>query len=156
MGDVMKVQRFEAVLRPSGRGGGGHLVDVPPEVVAALGGRGRTPVRAAFNGIPYRGSIVTMGGAAALGVTKAIMAEAGVAAGDTLRIVVEVDDAPREVRTPADLAAAFRRNRAAREAWERLSFTHRKEHARAIEEAKRPETRARRVRNALDILTGKA
>ena len=113
-------------------------------------------MKASFNGIPYRGSIVTMGGAAVLGVTKAIMAEAGVAAGDTLRVVVEVDDAPREVQIPADLAAAFRKNRAAREAWDRLSFTHRKEHARAIEEAKKPETRARRVQKCLDLLTGKA
>jgi hypothetical protein len=76
----MTSRRFDAELRPSGRGGG-HLIEVPPEVVDALGGKGRIPVRATFNGVPYRGSIVTMGGAHVLGVTKAIMAEAGVAAG---------------------------------------------------------------------------
>jgi len=70
--------RFKAELRPSGRGGGGHLVEIPDEVVAALGGKGRIPVQATFNGVPYRGSIVKMGGVMMLGVTKAIMAEAGV------------------------------------------------------------------------------
>jgi hypothetical protein len=154
IGDGMKT--FEAILRPSGRGGGGHLVDVPPEVVAALGGRGRAPVKASFNGIAYRGSIATMGGGVVLGVTKAIMAEAGVAVGDTLRVALQIDATPREVQIPAELAAAFRKNRAAREAWERLSYTHRKEHARAIEEAKKPETRARRLQKCLDMLTGKA
>src|SRR6185295_2285349 len=101
---------FRAPVRSSGRGGGGHLVDVPPEVIEALGGRGRIPVTATFDGVPYRGSIVRMGGGAVLGVQKAIMAEAGVAVGDTLTVVVRNDDAPREVEVPDDLAEALRRS----------------------------------------------
>jgi len=89
---------FRAPVRSSGRGGGGHLVDVPTEVVEALGGQGggrsRIPVTATLDGVPYRGSIVRMGGGAVLGVQKAIMAEAGVSVGDTLTIVVHNDDAP--------------------------------------------------------------
>jgi hypothetical protein len=71
---------FRAALKPSGRGGG-HLVEVPPKVIEALGGKGRIPVTATFNGVPYRGSIVRMGEGSVLGVRKAIMAEAGVTVG---------------------------------------------------------------------------
>src|SRR4029450_1932068 len=92
--------RFRAPVRPSGRGGGGHLVDVPPEVVEALGGKGRIPVPATFDGVPYRGSIVRMGGGAVLGVQKAIMAEAGVSVGDSLTIVVRNDEARGRSRCP--------------------------------------------------------
>src|SRR4249920_882672 len=102
--------RFRAPVRPSGRGGGGHLVDVPPEVIEELGGKGRIPVTATFDGVPYRGSIVRMGGGSVLGVQKAIMAEAGVSVGDTLTVVVRNDDAPREVEVPDDLADALARN----------------------------------------------
>jgi Bacteriocin-protection, YdeI or OmpD-Associated/Domain of unknown function (DUF1905) len=127
-------------------------VEVPADAIRKLGAKGRIAVRASFNGIPYRGSIMRMGGVSMLGVTKGIMAEAGVATGDTLDVVVENDDTPREVAVPAELAAAFKRSPAARKAWESLSYTARKEHAAAIEGAKKPETRERRVAKVLDAL----
>jgi len=99
----MAKTRFKARLRPSGRGAGGHLVEVPDEVVAALGGKGRILVQASFNGVPYRGSIVRMGGVMMLGVTKAVMAEAGAGPGDVLDVVVENDEVPREVEVPPEL-----------------------------------------------------
>jgi hypothetical protein len=127
-------------------------VEVPADAIQKLGTKGRIAVRASFNGIPYRGSIMRMGGLSMLGVTKGIMAEAGVDTGDTLDVVVENDDRPREVAVPAELAAAFRRSPAARKAWESLSYTARKEHAAAIEGAKKPETRERRVNKVLHAL----
>ena len=148
--------RFTARLRPSGRGAGGHLVDVPDEVVAALGGRGRIPVQASFNGIPYRGSIVRMGSVMMLGVTKAIMAEAGAGPGDVLDVVVENDEAPREVEVPRELTKALKRNRAARSVWDGLSFSHRREYVGYIVEAKKEETRARRVERTIQALTERA
>ena len=148
--------RFTARLRPSGRGAGGHLVDVPDEVVAALGGRGRIPVQASFNGIPYRGSIVRMGGVMMLGVTKAIMAEAGAGPGEVLDVVVENDEAPREVEVPPELTKALKRNRAARAVWDGLSFSHRREYVGYIVEAKKEETRARRVERTIQALTERA
>ena len=148
--------RFTARLRPSGRGAGGHLVEVPDEVVAALGGRGRIPVQASFNGIPYRGSIARMGGVMMLGVTKAIMAEAGAGLGDVLDVVVENDEAPREVEVPRELTKAFKRNRAARAVWDGLSFSHRREYVGYIVEAKKEETRARRVERTIQALTERA
>jgi uncharacterized protein YdeI (YjbR/CyaY-like superfamily) len=87
-----------------------------------------------------------------LGVQKAIMAEAGVSVGDTLTVVVRNDDAPREVEVPDDLKEALRRNEAARAAFVGLSFSHRREYVDAINEAKRPETRARRVERTIQAL----
>jgi Bacteriocin-protection, YdeI or OmpD-Associated/Domain of unknown function (DUF1905) len=150
----MSEATFRAPVRSSDRGGGGHLVEVPPEVVEALGGKGRIPVTATFDGVPYRGSIVRMGGWAVLGVQKAIMAEAGVS--DSLTVVVRNDEAPREVEVPDDLAEALARNDPARAAFEGLSFSHKREYVEAINEAKRPETRARRVERTIQALIDRA
>lgn len=152
----MSEATFRAPVRSSEGGGGGHLVDVPPEVVEALGGKGRIPVIATFDGVPYRGSIVRMGGGAVLGVRKAIMAEAGVSVGDSLTVVVRNDEAPREVEVPDDLAEALVRNDPARAAFEGLSFSHRREYVEAINEAKRPETRARRIERTIQAMIDRA
>ena len=149
----LEPQRFTATLRTSGRGGGGHLVDVPTAVVSALGGRGRAAVRADFNGVPYRGSIVRMGPGFVLGVTKAIMAEIGVEVGDEIDVRVTLDDQPREIEVPDDVRAALSANPRLAEAWERLAYSHQREHVRAVEEAKRPETRARRIQRLVEALT---
>jgi hypothetical protein len=147
---------FRAELRSSGSGGGGHLVEVPQDVIAKLGGRGRTPVTATFDGVPYRGSIVKIRGTMMIGVTKAIMTEAGVQTGDTLTVIVENDDAPREVEVPADLAKAWRGAKDAKAEWDRLAFTHQREYAEAILDAKKPETRARRIDKTIEALLNRA
>ena len=152
----MSKATFRAPVRSSDRGGGGHLVEVPPAVVEALGGKGRIRVTATFDGVPYRGSIVRMGGVAVLGVQKAIMAEAGVSVGDSLTVVVRNDEAPREVEVPEDLAEALARNDAASVAFDGLSFSHRRDYVEAINEAKRPETRARRVERTIQALIDRA
>ena len=141
----MSEQRFTARIRPSERGGGGHLVEVPADVVRALGGKGRIPVQATFNGIPYRGSVVRMGGVACIGILKTIVERAGLGYGDAVDVTLAPDTQERTVEVPTDLAEALDADPAARAAWERLSYTTRKEHARAIAEAKKPETRARRL-----------
>ena len=147
---------FRAPVRSSGQGGGGHLIDVPPQVVEALEGKGRIAVTATFDGVPYRGSIVRMGDGAVLGVLKAIMAEAGVSVGDTLTVVVRNDDAPREVEVPVDLAEALRGNDEARAVFEGLSYSHQREYVDSIAEAKRAETRARRVERTIQALLERA
>ena len=111
---------------------------------------------ATFDGLPYRGSIVRMGGGAVLGVQKAIMAEAGVSVGDTLTVVVRNDDAPREVEVPVDLAEALRGNEAARAVFEGLSYSHRREYVESITDAKRPATRAGRVERTIQALLERA
>ena len=140
----MAKARFKAKLLESLSGSGGHLTEVPDGVVEKLGGKGRIPVRVTFDGVPYRGSIVRYRGTTMIGVTKSVIAEAGVSVGDTLDVVVENDDAPRDVEVPEELAKALRAKRLTK-AWDSLSFTRRKELASGVANAKRPETRVKRV-----------
>lgn len=141
---------FKGVLTPTPRGGGGCLVPVPTDVATKLGLKGFPKVQAMIAGTTYRGALMPMGdGTYCLGVLKAIREAAGLDFGDEITVELGVDTAPRVVEVPADLAKALARDKAASAAWEKLSFTNKKEIARALEEAKRPETRARRLAGTL-------
>jgi hypothetical protein len=123
------------------------------EQVAAIGeGAKRFPVRATVNGYAWRTTVTRMRGEFLLGLNRAVREAAGVEAGDTVDVLIELDTAPREVEVPEALASALAADPDAKAAFERLAFTHRKEYARWIEEAKRDETRARRVARALEML----
>lgn len=147
----MAEQTFRAELTRAGDGGG-HLVSVPDEVVEALGGKGRTAVQATFNGVPYRGSVVRMGGSFCIGVTKAVISDAGVEPGDLLDVVLRLDDAPRVIDAPPELAAAFEARPELRAAWDGWSYTRRKEAAASIADARKAETRDRRIDKILGDL----
>jgi hypothetical protein len=151
----MDEQRFRATVIGTGRGGGGHLVEVPPEVVAALGGKGRIPVNATFDGVTYQGSVVRMGGRTCIGVQQAILERIGADIGSQIDVTLSHDTAERTVEPPPELAAMLDSDPAAKAAWEALSFTVRKEHARGITDAKKPDTRARRLAATLEMLTGR-
>ncbi|GAA1592181.1 hypothetical protein GCM10009804_55620 [Kribbella hippodromi] len=133
--------------------GGGAWVEVPGEVVAALGGGGRIAVRAAFDGVEYRGSIASIGGCMALGVLKSIRSELGKGGGDAVTVTVELDGDPRTVDVPEDLAAALA-GAGVREAFDALSYSRRREHVNAIDDATKPETRERRIAKAVEALKG--
>ena len=144
---------FRGKLTPTPRGGGGTLVSVPPEVAGRLKLRGMPRIQAVIAGRPYRGSLMPMGdGTYCLGVLKSIQEAAGVGPGDTITIELEVDTAPRTVVMPTELATSLVRDRKATAAWDALSYTNKKEMARSIDEAKKPETRARRVEQAVEKL----
>ncbi|TDW98892.1 YdeI/OmpD-associated family protein [Kribbella sp. VKM Ac-2566] len=143
------METFEAAIVVND--GGGAWVEVPGEVVAALGGGGRIPVVATFDGVGYRGSIASMGGCMALGVLKSIRSELGKGAGDAVTVTVERDNGERVVDVPEDLAAALA-EAGLREVFDGLSYSHRREHVNAINDAKKPETRARRIAKALEML----
>ena len=146
--------RFKGRLTATPRGGGGTLVPVPHEVAAKLGLKGMPRIQAVIAGTPYRGSLMPMGdGTYCLGVLRSIQEAAGVEAGDEIDVELELDTAPRTVEVPPDLAAALARDGAAAAAWAKLSFTNRKEIARSLEEAKKPETRSRRLAAALERLS---
>jgi hypothetical protein len=130
-------------------------VVVPDELARSLGDDRRMPVRASFNGVPYQGSMVSWSGTYCIGVTKAIMAEAGVSVSDELDVVVEFDEAPREVDVPDNLEAILSRRKGLQAAWDRMSFSHRREYVSAITEAKKPETRQRRVAKTIEALEGR-
>jgi len=145
--------RFKGVLTPTPRGGGGTLVPVPKEVAAKLGLKGMPKINAVIAGTPYRGSLMPMGdGTYCLGVLKSIQDAAGVGAGDSITIDLELDTAPRTVELPPDLAVVIARDQEAIAAWEAMSYTNKKEMARSLEEAKRPDTRERRLAQALEAL----
>src|SRR5215471_16200794 len=109
--------------------------------VATVGeGAKRFPVLATVNGYPWRTSVARMGGEFMLGLNREVRAGAGVAAGDEVDVTVELDLAPRAVEVPAALAAALANDRQARESFERMAFTHRKEYARWVAEAKKEDT----------------
>jgi bifunctional DNA-binding transcriptional regulator/antitoxin component of YhaV-PrlF toxin-antitoxin module len=125
-------------------------ITIPFDVEKVFGSK-RVPVKAEINGAVYRGSIVRMGGKYMLGIPKSFREAAGIKAGDKITVAIEADKTPRNVETPADLAAALKKAGLTAE-WEKLSYTHKKEHARAIEEAKRAETRIKRIEKAVEML----
>ena len=131
-------------------------IDIPFDVEKVFGKRGRVPVCGTINGFPYRSSIFLMGGRHFMVVNKQMREGAKVNAGETVSVVMERDDEPRTVNAPADLARALKANKAAQAAWDKSSYTHRKEYAQAIEDAKKPETRARRIEKAIAELAAKA
>jgi hypothetical protein len=123
------------------------------EQVAAVGeGVKRFPVVATVNGYTWRTSVARMGGEFLVGLNKAVRTGAGVQAGDTVSLELKLDNEPRTVEVPPALAEALDADPEAKATFESLAFTHRKEFARWIEEAKRAETRARRVTQALDMI----
>ena len=141
---------FTAPLELAGKTATGFTV--PAEVVERLGAGKRPPVKVTINGYTYRNTIAVMGGRYMLGVAAEHRSGAKVAAGNVVKVRVELDQEPREVEIPTDLAKALRAA-GALAAFERLSYTHRKEHVRAIEDAKKPETRERRVAAAVQTVS---
>ncbi|MDQ1612532.1 MAG: hypothetical protein QOG00_2463 [Pyrinomonadaceae bacterium] len=131
-------------------------ITIPFDVEQTFGTRARVPVRGTINGFPYRSSIFPMGGCFMMAVNKDMRAGANAKAGDRISVTMERDDEPRIITPPPDLARALRADKAAKATWDKLSYTHQKEHARAVEDAKRPETRARRIEMVVaDLATRK-
>jgi Bacteriocin-protection, YdeI or OmpD-Associated/Domain of unknown function (DUF1905) len=123
------------------------------EQVAAVGdGAKRFPVAATVSGYTWRTTVTRMAGEFLVGLNRAVREGAGVEVGDTVEVQLERDTAPREVEIPDALASGLAGDPAARDAFEALAYTHRKEFARWVEEAKRDETRQRRVAQALEML----
>lgn len=146
---MIPVERFEATVEARGRGG--RVVVVPLDV-PALFGKVRAPVRGTVSGFPYRSRIMRYGGTYYLGLNRELREGARVDAGDRVAVEMELDDAPREVEVPGELARALGENPDARNSFDALSYTHRKEYARWIAEAKREETRRTRVEKAIAML----
>lgn len=142
---------FTTELQATGGNTTGFVV--PEAVVAALGGGRRPKVAATVNGHTWRTSIASMGGRFLLGASAAVRETAGIAAGELHTVAVELDDSPRTVEVPEDLAAALAAHPGAAAAWERLSYSHQRQHAEAIAAAERPETRERRITSTITKLT---
>jgi hypothetical protein len=123
------------------------------EQVATVGeGAKRFPVVATINGYTWRTSVARMGGEFLVGLNKEVRAGAGVQAGDAVTLELALDSEPRTVEIPPALADALDADGEAKAIFDGLAFTHRKEYARWVAEAKRDETRERRVAKALEML----
>jgi hypothetical protein len=142
--------RFRTTIQQSGKAATG--IQVPEQVVEALGAGKRPAVKVTLNGYTYRSTVAVLGGRYMVGVSAEHRAGAGVAGGDEVDVDIELDTAPREVRVPADLAAALDAEPAARRTFDGLSYSNKSWHVLQVEGAKTDETRRRRIDRSLDIL----
>jgi hypothetical protein len=142
---------FDAII--VGARGGGALVEIPFDVSEVYGTRGRVRVRATFDGHEYRGSIAPMGsGVHVLGLRKDVRAAIDKDIGDTVTVTLEEDTEPRTVEIPPELQRGLAEDDEARRRYEGLSYTHRREFAGWIAEARKQETRDRRAAKAVAML----
>jgi hypothetical protein len=118
-----------------------------------LFGKVRAPVRVTLNGYTYRSTIAAMGGTTCIPLRKSNREAAGLEGGETIEVRLDLDTDERTVEAPADLAKALKAAPPAWDRWKELSFTHQREYAEAVEGAKKPETRTRRIENAVRALT---
>ena len=142
--------KFRATVELGGKTATG--IEVPDDVVAALGPGSRPPVTVTVGGHSYRTTVARMGGRFLVPLSAENRTAAGVAAGDQVDVDIEPDTAPREVEVPADLAEALAGDDAARVTFDGLSYTHRKEWVRWVEEAKKADTRATRLAKTVEAL----
>jgi hypothetical protein len=115
----------------------------------SLFGRVRAPVKVTLNGYTYRSTIAAMGGPPCIPLRKSNREAAGIEGGETIDVHLELDTEKREVKPPADLVRALKAAPAVWERWRALSYSHQREHVDAIEQARKPETRARRIAGAV-------
>ena len=148
----MDAARFSATLQ-AGRGGGA-FVEVPNDVLAEFGAVGRFRVIGTLNGVELNSSTMPIGaGRVCLGIHKATRHAAAVNIGDQVELEIQLDSRPRTLHIPDDLAAALAGDAPAAAAFERLSFSHRREYVEWVAAAKRDDTRARRITKTLERLT---
>ena len=120
---------------------------------APIFGRIRAPVNVTVNGYTYRSTIAAMGRRLLIPLRKSNREAAGLEGGETVTVTLELDTRKREVKPPADLVKALKAKPPAWNRWRELSFSHQREYAESIEAAKKQETRARRIENAVNAIT---
>ena len=143
--------RFRATVLLGGKTATG--IEVPDDVVTALGSSRRPAVIVTIGTYTYRSSITPRGGVFMLPVSAEVRAGAGIAAGDEVDVDVVLDHQPSEVTVPPDFGAALDADAAARTFFDGLSYSYRLRHVLAIEAAKTPETRQRRIKAAVSTLS---
>jgi Bacteriocin-protection, YdeI or OmpD-Associated/Domain of unknown function (DUF1905) len=144
-----QIMKFRTYVEPAEPMRG---LEVPQEVVEALGGGPRPRVTITINGHPWKSRVAIMRGRYLLGLSNANRQAAGVVTGDEVEVEVEVDAEPPVVVEPADFARALDADPVVRAAYDRLAYSRKREHVRAIESAKKPETRIRRIEKAVAML----
>lgn len=143
--------KFRTTIKGAGKTATG--IEVPEKVVSALGSSRRPPVRVTINGYTYRSTVAVMGGVFMVSVSADTREKAGVAAGDKVEVDIALDTEPRTVAVPKDLAAALTRASKAKREFDGLSYSHKRRHVMAIEQAKTHETRQRRIAKTVQLLS---
>jgi Domain of unknown function (DUF5655)/Bacteriocin-protection, YdeI or OmpD-Associated/Domain of unknown function (DUF1905) len=115
-------------------------------------GKARAPVKVTLNGHTYRSTIAAMGGPPCIPLRRTNREAAGLEGGETIEVRLDLDTEKREVEPSADFVKALKGAPPAWERWQALSYTHQREHVDAIEGAKKPETRARRIEAATRMI----
>ncbi|HNW60520.1 MAG TPA: YdeI/OmpD-associated family protein [bacterium] len=148
----MKKYEFDALIQKN-PDLNAAFIEFPFDVEKEFGTKGRVKVVATFDGYEYRGSLVRMGYPCHwLGLTQQVRAAIRKNPGESVHVVLTKDEEPREVTLPEDLARKLNENLEAKLFFNGLSFTHRKEYVRWIVEAKKQETREKRLLKAIDLL----
>jgi len=142
--------KFRAIIELAGKTATGF--EVPAAVVAKLGSSKKPAVRVTIKGYAYRSTVASMGGRFMLPISAEVRDAAGVAARDKVGVDVELDTAPREVTLPPDFSRALTREPAVKRFFEGLSFSNKQRIVIAIESAKTPETRQRRIGKSIRSL----
>jgi hypothetical protein len=146
-----KKLRFKVTL--IGQAGSSATGLIPPfDVPATFGTRARVPVRGTINGFPFRSSLMPMGGCYCMAVNQTMREGAKVAAGDEVDVMMERDAEERTMEAPPELKKELAKNKKARERWEELAFTVKKEMAISISGAKQEETKKRRLAKVMQVL----
>ena len=118
----------------------------------AVFGKVRAPVKVTLSGYTYRSTIAAMGGPPCIPLRRSNREAAGLEGGEILEVRLDLDTETREVTPPADFLRLLKATPGASDRWRALSYTHQREHVEAIEGAKKPETRARRIQGAIRII----
>jgi hypothetical protein len=143
-------QTFRASIVQTGKTACG--IQVPAEVVDALGGTKRPAVVVDLDGYTYRSTVAPMGGEWWLGVNAEHREASGLRAGQEVEVTLELDTAPREVEVPPELATALDADPVAKAFFDGLSYSNRRVFTLSVEGTSNPETRARRVAKALALM----
>ncbi len=148
----MQKYEFDAIIQQPADGKPGSYVLFPYDPLICFGKKNQIPIECTFNGIHYSGSIANMGTGPCIGMLKAIREELGLGAGDSVHVIVWQDTSARVIEPPPDLVVALKGNPQAAIAWEKLSYSHQREHVEAINGAKKEETRRARIDKTLQNL----
>ena len=150
----METYKFEALLeRPQGIGTWTYIT-LPLDQEKALGTSSRVPVKGTIDGVRFRSSLLPNGaGGHLVVVKKEIRDMIGKSAGDTVKVTMELDSAPREVILPEVVARALRGKKTANARFKNLSYSHKKAYVEWVEGAKRDETREKRAVRMVRMLS---
>ena len=128
-------------------------ITIPFDVEKFFGAK-RVPVKVSINGVDHRSTIMRMGGKYMMAVPKIFRDAAGIKAGELVEVTMEKDTEKRAVEVPKDLAEALKKA-GMTDVFAKMSFTHQKEYVNAVNDAKKVETRIRRIEKTIEMLRKK-